>query len=315
MFCQTYKNFEIIFVDNASADDSVKFIEDNYKDSRLKIIKNNKNLGFAGGNNLGFQYIKGEYVVLLNNDVWVPRNYLEKFIKSFEEIPNLGSVQSKIVLMDKPDTLDTCGSYWTDFSFLYYYGHGKSQLLEKYNKSMPFFSNKGASMMIKKDIIDKIGLFDDDFWCYYEETDFCNRIWLAGYECWYYPKAVIYHAGGGTNLTFENDYIQFHNFKNKLLSFLKNFEFFTLVRIIPLFLFMNIILSCFWLLQGKTSHFFAIYKAIWWNILNFKKTLGKREIIQSMRKKSDNEIFSKTKKNPRLSYYYHLFKGLENYEE
>jgi GT2 family glycosyltransferase len=251
----------------------------------------------------------------------VPENYLEKFIKAFDEIPNLGSAQSKIILMNDLTKLDTCGSYWTGSSFLYHYGYGKNQTLEKYNKVMPFFSNKGASMMIRRDVVDKIGLFDDDFWCYYEETDFCHRLWLSGYESWYYPKAVCYHAMCGTSLVVDNSYIQFHNFKNKLLSFLKNFGAITLVKILPIYIFLNVGLSLKWLIQGKMKHFFAPYKAIWWNLVHLRSTFNKRKIIQSRRKKTDQEIFRIVKKNPRLRYYYSLLnhslwnRSLQNYED
>ena len=78
LLCQTYNNFEIIFVDNGSSDDSVEFVNNNYKDERIKIIKSDKNLGFAGGNNLGIDNSKGEYILLLNNDTWVEFDFLEK---------------------------------------------------------------------------------------------------------------------------------------------------------------------------------------------------------------------------------------------
>jgi GT2 family glycosyltransferase len=315
LLSQAYKNFEIIFVDNNSSDDSVEFIKNNYKDDRIRIVLSDKNLGFSGGNNLGFKHVKGEYILLLNNDTWAPADYLEKFIKGFQEIPNAGSIQSKIILMSNTDKLDVCGSYWTDSSFLYHYGYGQDQSLEKYNRVMPFFSNKGASMMLRKDVVDKIDFFDEDFWSYYEETDLCNRIWLAGYECWYYPKAVVYHAMGGTSLTFPNSEIQFHNFKNKLLSFLKNFEIWTLAGVFPVYFVLNMALSFFWLLQGEGKKFWAFYRAIWWNILHFRQTLRKRMIIQSFRKKKDGEFFKKVKRNPRLKYYYYLLTGLEKYGE
>jgi len=315
LLSQTCKSFEIIFVDNGSTDDSVEFIKNNYSDDRIKIIQSEKNLGFAGGNNLGFQYVKGNYVLLLNNDTRATENYLEEFIRGFQEIPSAGSIQSKIVLMNDRSKLDICGSYWTDSSFLYHYGIWQDQTEEKYNKIMPFFSNKGASMMIKKDVIDKVGLFDEDFWSYYEETDLCNRIWLAGYECWYYPKAVVYHALGGTSLKFDNSYIQFYNFKNKLLSFLKNYEIITLIEVLPTYFFLNVLLSFFWLVKGKWKHFLALYKAIWWNILHFSKTIKKRRIVQSLREETDAEIFKRVKRNPKLRYYYYLLIGQEKYEE
>jgi GT2 family glycosyltransferase len=310
---QTYKNFEIIFVDNASTDDSVEYVRENFP--KVKIVQNKKNLGFAGGNNIGLKHAKGDYILLLNNDTWVEKNFLSKFIKSFDEIPNLGSVQSKIALMNTPKKLDAVGSYWTDSSFLYYYGYGKDASLTKYNKPMPFFSNKGASMLIRRDLINKIGLFDDDFWCYYEETDFCHRAWIAGYECWYYPKAVAYHAVGGTSFQLDNAYIQFHNFKNKMLSFVKNFEARTLAYVLPVFLLLNIALSFLWLFQGKIKHFFALYRAFWWNIINIKSTLEKRSMMKKNKVRSDSEIFLKIKKNPKLGYYYYLFVGLEKYED
>jgi len=310
---QTYKNFEIIFVDNGSIDDSIKFVKKNYP--KTTIIQSKINLGFAGGNNLGFKHAKGEYVLLLNNDISATKDYLKNLVEAFEKIPKLGSVQSKMILMNEPDKLDVCGTYWTDSSFLYHYGVGKNQSEKKYNRVMPFFSNKGASMMVKRGVIDKVGFLDNDFWSYYEETDLCNRIWLSGYECWYYPKAIIHHAVGGTAITFSNSFIQFHNFKNKLMSFLKNFELTTLVKILPIYFIFNFLLSIFWIFQGKMRHFLALYQAIWWNLNHFNKTLKKRSEIQLLRKKADLEYFKIVKKNPKLNYFYSLVIGSRNYEE
>lgn len=311
---QTYKKFEIILVDNASTDDSVSFIKKHYP--KVNIVQNKTNRGFAGGNNDGLKVAKGEYILLLNNDTWSPPNFLKNFIKAFDEIPQAGCVQSKMVLLSNPKKLDVAGAYWTDSSFLYHYGFGKNANRPEYNKTMPFFSNKGASVMILRKVIDEFGLFDDDFWLYYEETDFCHRLWLAGYECWYYPKAVVHHAGGGTTFRFDNNLIQFHNFKNKLMSFLKNFETKSLVTIIPTYLLLNIGISFIWLFQGKPKHFAALYKSFWWNMIHFNKTLKKRREIQKLRKKTDVEIFNITKKNPRLNYYFYLFKGnLDRYQD
>lgn len=308
LLCQTYKNFEIVLVDNASKDDSVEFVQKNYP--QILIVRNDANLGFASGNNSALGKIKGDLVLLLNNDTRAPVDYLEKFVGAFDEIPNLGAAQSKIVLMDEPDKLDSCGSFWTNSTFLYHYGSVKDQSIDKYNKPFPVFSNKGASMLIRKDLIDKIGLFDDDFWCYYEETDFCHRVWLSGYECWYYPNAVVAHAMGGTSLSVDNSYVQFHNFKNKLLSLLKNFELKTQLTVIPVYLISNILISLLWLAQRKFKHFAAIYKAILWNLIHLNETLNKRASIQSQRLVGDKQIFLRVKRNPRPIYYYYLFFGL-----
>jgi len=305
---QTYKNFEIVLVDNASKDNSVEFVKNNYP--HVLIVRNASNLGFASGNNSALGEIKGGLVLLLNNDTRAPVDYLEKFVRAFDEIPNLGAAQSKIVLMDDAEKIDSCGSFWTNSTFLYHYGSGKNQSLEKYNKAFPVFTNKGASMLIRRELIEKIGLFDEDFWCYYEETDFCHRVWLSGSECWYYPQAVVSHAMGGTSLSVDNSYVQFHNFKNKLLSLLKNFELSTLLTAIPVCLLINTLIGLLWLMQGKFKHFAAIYKAIFWNLIHIKETLNKRAEIQLQRRVSDKLIFAKVRRSPRVSYYYGLFFNL-----
>lgn len=310
---QTYKNFEIIFVDNASKDKSVSYVRANFP--KIKIIINKKNYGFAKGNNIGVKKAKGEYIVLLNNDTYVEKDYLENFIKAFDEIPHLAVAQSKIVLMDNPKRIDACGSFWTNSTFLYHYGFGKDAALAKYNNAYPIFTVKGASMIIKKSIIDTIGLFDDDFWCYYEETDFCHRAWIAGYECWYYPGALAYHHAGGTSKGFDNAYIQFHNFKNKLLSFLKNYQIRSLFFILPSYFLVNLALMLYYFIQLKFGHIFSLFKAFYWNIIHFSGTMIKRQVVQSVRVKSDKELTKKTTINPTFSYYVGLSKGLENYKD
>ncbi len=311
---QNYDNYEIIFVDNNSSDNSVEFVSKKYP--KIRIIQNKENVGFAKGNNQGIEKAKGDYVLLLNNDTWVEKDFLEKLIKSFEVIPNLGCVQPRIVLMKDQENLDVCGAFWTSSSFLYYYGLAKNKNLDKYNKIMPVFSIKGAAMMIPKKVINKIGLFDDDFWCYYEETDFCHRLWLSGYECWYYPKTTCYHAVGGISTSFHYSYIQFHGYKNKLSSFLKNFEFPTLFKVLPIYFFWQFTLSLIWLAQGKLGSFSSIFKATWWNIVHIKSTVKKRKLVQLSRQIKDRDLFLSIKKKPRPEYYYHLINGsLKNYED
>lgn len=304
---------EVIFVDNASSDNSVGFVKKYFPE--VKVIQNKENFGFAGGNNIGIKQTRGEYILLLNNDTVIEKDFLKNSIKAFSEIPNLGCIQPKIVLMKDNNILDSCGSYLTDTSFLYHYGYDKNQSLEKYNRSFPVFSVKGVAILTKKEIIEKIGLFDDDFWCYFEETDFCNRLWLAGYECWYYPKVKIYHAAGGTTLTyFQNSFIQFQNFKNKLTTFIKNFELSTLIKFIPRYLIINFFLGLFFLFTLKPKIFASLIRALWWNIIHFKSTVAKRKKVQLLRKVNDKDIFGKVKRNPRLSYYYYQQIGkLRNY--
>lgn len=306
-----YPKLQIILVDNASADCSVDHVSKKFP--KVKIIRSTTNLGFAGGNNLGIKHAKGKYVLLLNNDTEVEGDFVKNLVSAFDELPNLGCVQPKIVLMREKTKIDSCGTFLTDSMLLYHYGLNKDQSLKTYNRPFPVFSVKGAAMLIRKDLIDKIGLFDEDFWSYYEETDFCHRAWLAGYQTWYFPKAKVYHLVGGTSTLFDNDFVQYRNARNRLSSFIKNFETATLLKVIPVYLFSNFIASLIWLFMGKTKHFLGLHRAIYWNITHLKEVLRKRGKVQKLRVLADKEIFKKVRLNPRLSYYYHVYFGIEKY--
>ena len=309
---QTYRNFEVIFVDNNSTDSSISFVSTNYP--WVKIIKSRENSGFAGGNNLGYKYSSGGIVVLLNNDIVLPRTYLNDFIKAFED-EEVSIAQSKIILLNEKNKLDSCGSLWTSTTLLYHIGCGRNPDNANFNKKMLLFSVKGASMAVRRSVIEDIGLFDEKAWCYYEESDFCHRAWVAGYKSWYYPDAYCYHANGGTSKAFNSSSIQFHNFKNRLSSYVKNFELLTLLTVAPSFIIFCLSICAIWLIQGKLSLISSVFSAIGWNVKNLRPNLAERKKIQSARKLSDRKIFSLVSKRPRLSYYYHALIGSQIYED
>lgn len=314
VYAQTYKNIEVIMVDNNSRDDSVEYVRKNYPG--VKIVENKENSGYAGGNNLGMKESQGEYVAITNNDVTLEPDLLEKLAQAYQEIPNLGAVQPMFKLINSPGNLDSCGSFWTNTGFNYHYGNYKDSTLPIYNKSFPVYSLKGVLMLIPRKIIDEVGLFDDDFWCYFEETDFCHRLWLCGYECWYYPKSFLYHHVAGTSSTKPAPLIQFHSFKNRLCSYLKNLGPLEMTKVLPVYFAMNFIWSLSYLFRLDWPNFMVVYRAAWWNFVNFGRTMEKRKGVQKvLRQKSDRYIFKKIRKNPGMKYYYCLIKGLENYAD
>lgn len=314
LFKQTYSNFEVIFVDNNSSDGSIDYVKKNFP--QVKVIENKDNSGYAEGNNIGLRHSKGDYILILNNDTILKEDLIEKLLQAFSEIPNLGAVQPMVHLMNTPEKLDACGSFWTSTGFNYHYGIYKSADLPLYNKSFPVYGIKGMCMMIPREAIEKVGLFDADFWCYFEETDFCHRLLLAGYECWYYPKTYILHYLGGSSKKKKSSFIQFHSFKNRLCSYLKNLGPVELMKTLPVYFVFNIVWSVAFLLRLDFENFLVVYKAFWWNITHFSDTMGKRRDIQSsIRKRTDKEIFQKVRKNPRWSYYWYLMRGLESYSD
>lgn len=305
-----YPSYEIILVENNSTDETVAYVSKKYP--KIKLVRAKENYGYAKGNDIGYHEAKGKYIVFLSNDTRVEPNFLNQIMEIFESDPTVGCIQSKLRLMDEPTILDSVSAYFTNTGFLYHYGFLKKDS-KKYSKIIDIFSAKGACMTFRREVLESIAvdgeLFDSRYFAYYEESDLCHRTWLNGYRIVYAPKSIIYHKMGGTSTGFVNSYIQFHSFKNRINSLCKNLEIGTLITVLPVHLFMCICVAIAYLFQGNVGMFGAIFKAMWWNIRNLKATLRKRKYIQThIRKLSDKEIFSRVKKNPRISFYWYLFK-------
>jgi hypothetical protein len=310
-----YNKFETILVDNHSSDGTIDYVSQNFPE--VQIVCNQENLGFAEANNIGFRRSRGDLILFCNNDVEVADDFLGKLVDELRKDEKLGGVQPKIVLMNENDKLDSVGGFLTNSGFLFHYGIYKSESDPKYNRRMDIYSAKGACMLFKREVIEKVGLFDKDFFAYFEETDFCHRVWLAGYKIRYIPEAKIYHQMGGTSKDMELAFIQFHSFKNRLNSFLKNLDFKELLKIFLLHLFLINLASVFYVISGKVKVAFSLQRAISWNLVNLKKTLHKRKIIQrDIRKVKDSEIIPLIKKSPKLLYYlYLLLAKVERYKD
>ena len=316
LFEISYKNYEVILVDNGSKDDSVRFVKSNYPD--IKVIETGKNLGFAGGNNLGFKQARGKYVLFLNNDTIVTKNFLGKLVNFMEERKDVGIVQPKI-LFHRPGTvlhqkINSIGSFLLPSGFLYHLDYGKKY--KKIKDSYEIFSAYGACFLARKSLLQKIGLFDDRYFAYFEETDLSHRVWLAGLKVMILPETLIYHKGAKTAEKLPSAFIQFHSFKNRLYTYLKNLEGLNLIKIFIPHLLICEISSLLYLVFGKPSYTFAIQKAILWNLLNLKTLLKERKIIQKdLRKVKDKDFIPKLSKTVNLKYYYYLSSGnLENYK-
>lgn len=308
-----YPNFEVIVVDNASIDGSVEYIKKNF--SQVKVIQNKKNLGFAEANNIGFKKAKGEYILLLNNDTKVTPNFLTELVRVMESDKKIGAVQPKIIFMDSK-RLQAGGSFLTKTGFLYHFGCQKNPDDKKYNQPLEIFSTSGSCLLIRRKVIEKVGLFDPDFFCYFEETDFCWRVWLAGYKILYLPTAMIYHKGSQTARRLKLSFVEFHSFKNRICSLIKNLGALELFKILPVHLIFCQLAVLGFFIKGQLADAWAIYKAIGWNFLCLRETLEKRRKIQGkIRKISDRRLMPKIKRPVRPLYYYYLFKGLEKYED
>lgn len=309
----TYKHIEIIVVDNGSTDGSGKFVKKKFPG--VRVIENSKDFGFAKGNNIGVRYAKGTHVLLLNNDTLVDPIFLGPLVERMESDSSIAIVQPKIIFASNKKLQSGC-SYLTATGFLYYTGFSKDPEDNKYNSATRMYAANGSCMLVRKAVIDSIGLFDESYFSYFEETDFCHRAWLAGWSVWYEPRGVIYHFGGIDNSREKPLKIQFHMYRNRINSYCKNLSIQMLLQILPVHLFVCLLYAVFAILHGQMHAPHGMFKAFVWNIKKISETLTHRRHIQtSVRKVQDADIFPSIFKNPRLSYYYCLITGLDHYRD
>jgi GT2 family glycosyltransferase len=301
----TYKNVEWIIVDNASTDGSSHWVKKHYP--KTIIVQNSENLGFSHANNLGYRKAHGDYILFLNNDTKVKSDYISELLKPFAGDKTIGGVQSKILLMDEPKRLDSIGAFLTPTGFLYH-NHLGGIDNTGLDKQTELYTAKGASMMFRKDVLRQVEvdgwIFDPDYFAYFEETDLCHRVWMAGYHIVYAHKAVVYHKMGATSNKLVSGWVQYNSYKNRINSYIKNFGFQNLILILPFHIALCNVLSFVFLVKRNYSWFKAIHKAIWWNVLHLPKTLEKRTFVQSrIRRRKDSDFFGKIMKSPKPGYY------------
>jgi len=305
---QDWKNYEIVFVDNASKDGSVSWVKTHYP--KTKVIINKKNLGFSDANNVGYRVAKGDYILFLNNDTRVTKAFITELVKVFENDSFIGGAQSKILLMDHPDTHDSVGAFLTPNGFLYHYGFG-AKVNKKFDKQIDLYTVKGACMMFRSSVLKKIevngDILDPSYFAYFEETDMCHRVWLAGYRVVYAYRSVIYHKMGATSTSMNNAFIQYHSFKNRINTYLKNLDIKTIWKIMPIHITLCLAFVMYLLFLGRMQLAFAIVRAITWNIVHFQHTMRDRKYIQTqIRVNLRSDWIRNVTWHPPLEYYFNL---------
>jgi len=312
----TYKALEIIVVNNGSTDDSSKFLKKNYPNVIVVEIK--KNVGFAGGNNIGVKKSTGKYILLLNNDTEVPPNFLHPLVNKMEEDHRIGIIQPMLKSMRKKSLIDAACSFYTSTGFLYHYGYYQKCDKKQYNKEKFVYSAKGACLFTIRDEYIKLGGLDEDFVCYVEESDFCHRMWLSGKKVLYLPQSYIFHYGGGDMSVMEkSETTIFRSFRNRYYSYIKNLSLFELIKLLPVhFIFCELVVFSA-ISRGIIKHGLAAQKGIVWWIFHMPTILKKREYVQrNIRKVKDSEFMPLIKHDPPVSYYLHFLRNPEGkYDE
>lgn len=412
--------YEVIMVDNASTDGSVDFVRENY--SKVKIIKSSKNLGFAGGNNLGIRRSNGDYIALINNDTQVDHNWLKELVLSAKEFPEMGAITSKVyfhylylpikincktvipkeigrgrdtrrlgvrlnrILANEEDITEDIkfvkGFYlkekekkgtfcWSSgisvlaipiknvgeeikvnlfvqsflpensvkislgqnlickrevgqdeveatFSiskeqlfqaknlinsagiFIDKQGYGSDRGFEifeegQFDKMEEVFGTSGVSVLFRRDMLKDVGLFDEDFFMYYEDLDLCWRARYLNWKILYNPKSIVRHYHSGSSKEW-SPLFTFHVLRNRLLTLLKNASFKMVIKswlkyYLSLLYFSVYFFKCL-IFEGKLDEMFKVRLKVAFDlILKLPKQLIKRLKIQSTKKIGFKEIY------------------------
>ncbi len=264
----TYPNFEIIVVDNHSTEEDATVIKKLYPG--IEFIQNPINYGFAAGNNYGLMRARGDYVLLLNNDIEVPAGFLEPMVDKLEKNPGIGAVSPRIKFYYQPDTIQYAGytpinSVTMRNTSIGFWEKDKGQ----YNEDRETAYAHGAAMLVPMRVVKEIGLMSYIFFLYYEEADWCARIKSAGYKIYYLGSTYVLHKESVSTGKMSALKIYYQN-RNRIVFMRRNIKgkefylglFYQLFVAIP----KN---ALKFLIKGKIAYFLAYYRAIGWHITHF----------------------------------------------
>lgn len=203
---QNCKDFTVLVVDNGSDDGSVEWL----KEKQIPSVFLPENTGFSGAVNVGIKSSTTPYVILLNNDTKVDKDYVGEMIRAIERSPKIFSVSSKMIQMYHPELMDDAGDMYCLLGWAYQRGVGRSSL--GYQRPVRVFSACAGAAIYRREVFDEIGYFDEMHFAYLEDLDVGYRARIAGYDNIYCPTAVVYHVGSGTSGS------KYNSFKVKLAA-------------------------------------------------------------------------------------------------
>jgi len=291
LFAQSYKDFEVLFVDNQSSDNSIEFVTEKFpakKYPQLKILPSGGNWGQGWGDNFGIKRAAGKYVVLMDNDTKADKDFLKEVVKTAESDPTIGIVVGKLLYYSQPDTFNSIGhTVFVDGSCI------DTAIGEKdtgqYDEMKEIFSANTAGTLLRKEMLEDTAIegeyLDADFFTYYEDVDLGFRNRLRGWKCFYNPKAKVLHKVNVSTSQVSNLGL-YSGIRNKPFFIIKNYPT-PLLWKYGIFIFGRWFVSFFYYLfkLNKTS-----LRARRDTLKMLPKMLHKRKIIQSRRKISSKEL-------------------------
>jgi len=285
IYNSNYKNFEIIIVDNVSKDNSDKKCKEKFSD--IILIENEKNLGYCGGNNVGIEKAKGDFLVILNPDVIVKVDWLDELLIAFRKYGD-GLYQPKILATTDHSTLISAGNMIQLFGFGFSRGKGEIDK-GQFEKDEEVGYASGTCLFSSSRIFREIGNFDSYLFAYHDDLDLCWKGKLKGIKSFYIHKSIIYHPLEGYSFKW-NSFKFFLMERNRLYCLNKNFTKKTIFKMIPSLILVDIAITLFYLKKGFISEKIKANLDI---LKNYSQISKNHNLIQKNRIIDDNEIIKK----------------------
>jgi hypothetical protein len=291
-----YPAFEVIVVDNGSTDGSYEALCHLFSQvAKVRIVRNDRNLGFALGNNVGYRSSRGEIVAFLNVDTVVERTWLRELVHVLISDERVGAVHSKQMSLKNRGQLESLGAYMDPLGFVYpraWWARGQSPIGGG-QEDEPFYPD-GGSMALRRSALEKVAIdgqpFDSDYFLYFEDNDLGWRLRLAGYGIVCVPASVIYHYRGASASAASLHARTFSFAKNRLMTLIKNYDLRNLSRFLPPVVFLEITRIVL-LLPKQSTRAQAKLGALFWCLTNLKQIWKKRLYVQSfVRSVPDSEV-------------------------
>lgn len=264
ILASAYENMEVIIADNGSTDGSVSFLQKQFP--QIKLMRFNKNYGFAKGYNKALGQVQADYYAIINSDIEVQPGWLSPIINLLEQDKLNAACQPKLLSYRNKNVFEYAGGAggWLD-NFGYPFARGRvfdvcEEDKGQYDTTERIFWVTGAAMVIRRNVFHEMKGFDEYFFAHQEEIDLCWRMQLAGNKLYCCPSSVVYHVGGGT-LPRGNSLKTFLNFRNNQIMLYKNLPWSQKWWKIPFRIFLDSVSAWKGLLMGDGGYFLSILKA------------------------------------------------------
>ena len=306
-----FENFETIVVDNASTDNSVAWVRSNYPN--VKLIENDKNYGYAGGCNIGAEAASGDFLIFLNNDTVQEKDWISNLIKTINSDDKIAAVQPKILNYYNRNVFDYAGGSGGHMD-IYCFPFARGRIFSfqendegQYNNKEKCFWSSGTCFMVRRELFQKAGGFDESFFAHMEEIDLCWRLYAMGFEVWVEPDSVVYHKNALT-LPMYSHKKYYLNHRNSLLMLLGNYSIKNIFLIGIPRLILEKIACLYSILMLDWRHFTAILRSLFWIIFHPNVIMKKRKSFSKIRTITDKKIMENMMQSSIVIKYYLLKK-------